>query len=235
MKSIVRSVFVMLISLNLMSQETDDKVKRKFRGPIWTTHAEDTDIVGVSLSFFGSHYSTDMGNNRTFGLRVEPSPFSIFEFLFDNTLLSSDEEKFNKRINNPANQQIYGINISTGTSEDLDVYGVSVVALGQYYHRANGLMLAVVNKIEKANGLIVGAGGNAVYRGNGVMISSVWGNGANYFNGVQISAFNTIVKNGAGIQIGLWNQAKKFRGIQIGLWNENDKRSLPIINWQFKG
>lgn len=178
------SVFVMFLGFNSMSQEINKKEKTKFRAPFWTTHAENTDIVGVSLSFFGSHYSANMGNNRTFGLRLEPSPFSVFEFLFDNTLLASDDKKFNKRISSPANQQIYGINVSTGTSEDLDVYGVSVVGLGQYYHKANGVMLAGVNKIEKANGIIIGSGGNGVYKGNGIMVASVWGNGTNYFNRV---------------------------------------------------
>ena len=37
-----------------------------------------------------------------------------------------------------------------------------------------------------------------------------------------------------GVQIALFNKSSDMRGIQIGLWNMNGKRSLPLINWQFK-
>ncbi|NQY29924.1 MAG: hypothetical protein HRT69_10670 [Flavobacteriaceae bacterium] len=234
MKNLGLCIILMLIGLSSMSQEMNKKVKRKVKMPFWVTHVEDTDILGVSFSFFPSNYSDNMGGNRTFGIRIEPTPISLLEFMFGRPLLSRTEEIYDSKLGLPANQQVYGFNFSTGTSEDIDLYGVSVIGLSQYYHRANGLMLAGVNQIEKANGLIVGVGGNGVYRGNGVMLASVWGNEANYFNGVQVSAFNAILKKGTGVQIGLWNSAKNFRGIQIGFWNKNDKRSLPIINWNFK-
>jgi hypothetical protein len=32
----------------------------------------------------------------------------------------------------------------------------------------------------------------------------------------------------------MFNKTLDLRGIQIGLWNKNGKRSLPLINWQFK-
>ena len=79
---------------------------------------------------------------------------------------------------------------------------------------------------------MMGVIGNEVYSGNGMMISGVV-NYAQQFNGMQISLSNHINNRGAGLQIGLFNRAKNFRGIQLGLWNKNDKRSLPIINWQF--
>jgi hypothetical protein len=37
-----------------------------------------------------------------------------------------------------------------------------------------------------------------------------------------------------GIQIGLINSAVDLKGLQIGLWNKNQKRSMPIINWNFR-
>jgi hypothetical protein len=37
-----------------------------------------------------------------------------------------------------------------------------------------------------------------------------------------------------GVQIGLINKSKKLKGLQIGLWNVNQKRKLPLINWNFK-
>ena len=37
-----------------------------------------------------------------------------------------------------------------------------------------------------------------------------------------------------GLQIGVVNKSKNLRGIQIGIWNVNQKRRLPLINWNFK-
>ncbi len=53
-------------------------------------------------------------------------------------------------------------------------------------------------------------------------------------NGVVISGLVNVVKKGSGLQISIVNYAKQFKGIQFGLWNRNEKRSLPIVNWNFK-
>ncbi|KAA6303082.1 MAG: hypothetical protein EZS26_000685 [Candidatus Ordinivivax streblomastigis] len=52
-------------------------------------------------------------------------------------------------------------------------------------------------------------------------------------NGFAISAIgnNDIQCNGA--QVGLFNTCSDLRGFQFGLWNKNQKRALPIINWNF--
>jgi hypothetical protein len=38
----------------------------------------------------------------------------------------------------------------------------------------------------------------------------------------------------SGLQIGIVNKSKNLRGIQIGIWNVNQKRKLPLLNWNFK-
>jgi hypothetical protein len=50
----------------------------------------------------------------------------------------------------------------------------------------------------------------------------------------MISGVFNKTKKGNGVQIGLVNMAKEMRGVQIGLWNVNQKRKLPLINWNFK-
>lgn len=50
-----------------------------------------------------------------------------------------------------------------------------------------------------------------------------------FFNNVE-----KVSEKFVGVQIGAVNQAKKLKGIQFGLWNVNEKRSLPIFNWNFK-
>ncbi len=37
-----------------------------------------------------------------------------------------------------------------------------------------------------------------------------------------------------GLQIGVVNKAKRLRGIQLGIWNINERRKLPLINWNFR-
>jgi hypothetical protein len=34
-----------------------------------------------------------------------------------------------------------------------------------------------------------------------------------------------------GLQIGIFNTSKHTKGVQLGIWNKNEKRKLPIINW----
>jgi hypothetical protein len=53
------------------------------------------------------------------------------------------------------------------------------------------------------------------------------------FGGVQVSCFNNSKKM-KGLQVGLVNKSEHLRGIQLGLWNVNEKRKLPLINWNFK-
>ena len=52
-------------------------------------------------------------------------------------------------------------------------------------------------------------------------------------NGIGIAVIGNFDTEVNGTQIGLFNKANKLKGIQIGLWNTNEKRRLPIINWNF--
>lgn len=217
--------------------QTERVEERKFRFPVWITHSKNTDIVGLSLGAFPTDYNNDLLHvTRTFGVRLEAFPLSPFYFLAPRSPLSNSEDAYNFVMKKSATQQVYGLNLSTGTFETIDAYGISITGFMHYSRKNNGLSLAgLTNSIERANGLIIACGGNTTFKGNGIMVSTVWGNGSNYFNGIQISAENYIFKKGRGMQIGVFNKAENFRGIQLGIWNKNDKRSFPIINWQFKG
>ncbi|MBO9684861.1 MAG: hypothetical protein J7502_19685 [Flavisolibacter sp.] len=80
------------------------------------------------------------------------------------------------------------------------------------------------------NGITVGTVAQLMGRVNGVSFSAI--SFAEVHNGIQLGIFNQTYKMN-GFQIGFMNNSKKTRGIQIGLWNRNEKRSLPIINWNF--
>jgi len=209
---------------------------RKLRLPLWTTYSKHTDIVGVSVGVVPKNLTKDESLTRTFGLRIEAFPLSVFYFLAPRGPLSITEEEFVKTLKkDDLTEKIYGFNLASGSFENINVTGISVTGFIHYSKRHNGIAMAgLINQVESANGIVAALGGNGVFRGNGIMISSVWGNGAAYFNGLQISAENVIGTKGSGVQIGLFNSAKNFKGLQFGLWNKNDKRSLPILNWQFK-
>ena len=68
---------------------------------------------------------------------------------------------------------------------------------------------------------------------HGVTISGI-SNFAYIMKGVSIAGLRNRATYARGIQIGLFNKATEMRGFQFGLWNTNGRRSLPIINWQFK-
>lgn len=232
MKKYVLIVLIIATSFQLSGQEVEEK--RKFRLPVWITHIKNTDIAGLSLGFFPTDLSDEEKLTRTFGVRVEAFPLSFLYFLAPRTPLSRNNEDYTSKLNGSVTQQIYGLNLSTGTFENIDAYGISLTGFMHYSRKNNGIAIAfLTNTIERANGLVVGFGGNGVYQGNGIMLGGVFGNAAMRFNGIQISTENYILEKGAGVQIGIYNKAKNFKGIQIGFWNKNDKRSLPIINWQF--
>ncbi|TGV03150.1 LA_2272 family surface repeat-containing protein [Flavivirga rizhaonensis] len=235
MKKLVCIITILLVNLNVTGQN-DSIVNRKLRFPIWTTHSKNTDIVGVSFGAFPTDYNDKDKLTRTFGVRIEAFPLSPFYFLAPRTPLSTNEIAYKKYMEGTGiTQQIYGLNISTGTFEGIDSYGISLTGFMHYSRKNNGIAMAgLTNSIERANGIIASFGGNEVYQGNGLMITTVWGNAAKHFSGIQISAENYILEKGRGLQIGVFNKAKNFRGLQLGLWNKNDKRSFPIINWQFK-
>lgn len=83
------------------------------------------------------------------------------------------------------------------------------------------------------NGINISGIATATGKMNGVSMSLLY-NGSGIVNGVSIGIIgnNTIQSN--GLQIGLFTTTKRLRGIQIGLWNKNEKRSLPIFNWNFR-
>lgn len=97
----------------------------------------------------------------------------------------------------------------------------------------NGLNISAFSATNKCNGVSIAPVFNGSVVSNGLQIGSL----ANYSargNGVQIGISN-VSDDLHGIQIGLFNKTENQRGIQLGLWNRNAKRSLPFINWQFKG
>lgn len=98
------------------------------------------------------------------------------------------------------------------------IYGLSLSALGTVCDC-------------NVNGISVGTVGQVQYKVNGISFSAI--SFAQVHNGLQLGVFNYTYKMN-GIQIGFINTSMRTRGIQIGFWNKNERRSLPLINWNFR-
>ena len=192
-------------SQDIWNIELDKKI-------IGTFHTEDTVINGFSFGIYSG--VSDKRNVKTNGLRLETPGIGMISFMGNG--VSSATEPFSLK-NYKFSEVINGLNISTGSWCECNYNGFTIGLVGQYGKLGNGISLA--------------GGWNLIDKQNGIQLAFI-ANNSYYMNGVQISAFNNI-SNGSGLQIGIINRSKKFKGIQIGLWNINQKRSLPIMNWNF--
>lgn len=227
MKKTVTILAFLIMSTYLMSQN------QKLRPILWTTHSKNTDVLGMSIGILPKEVFKDTTLTRTFGIRLEAPGIGLLFPLIPYSPISQDIESFNHKMNNKPNEIVFGLNISSGSTNQTEIHGVSLALVGQYLYKINGITLAGFGNItERYNGITISGIGNDSFKTNGIAASFIT-NSSQHFNGIQISAQNYIKAKGTGIQIGLSNKAKNFKGIQIGLWNKNNKRSLPIINWNF--
>src|SRR5690554_7685694 len=96
----------------------------------------------------------------------------------------------------------------------------------------NGLIVSPFGTFtDQVNGLSFSLWMSMGKKINGVSINLLW-NFYEKMNGISIGLVNQTAETN-GLQIGLVNKSLKLKGIQLGFWNKNEKRSLPIINWNF--
>lgn len=102
-----------------------------------------------------------------------------------------------------------------------------------YSERINGLNISGTGTAGAydINGISIGVVGHAVKRVNGISVSTL--NFALQHNGIQLGIFVNESYKMRGIQLGAFNKSSRTKGIQIGFWNVNEKRKLPLINWNF--
>lgn len=102
--------------------------------------------------------------------------------------------------------QINGVSLSlTGTvNTELAMRGLAINPVGSYYKKLRGVNIA----------------------GLAALVADA--------RGVNIGLFGNMCDRMNGLQMGLFNNARRLKGIQIGLWNVNQKRRLPLVNWNFK-
>lgn len=121
----------------------------------------------------------------------------------------------------------------------IDNWGINDIGsdpLPDKMNKINGMQLSIVNmEPTVTNGLELSLSSNISAPSviNGMAVSPLY-NFHHTANGVVISPLANVSQKCRGVQVALINVCKNSRGIQIGFWNENEKRKLPLINWNFK-
>jgi hypothetical protein len=113
-----------------------------------------------------------------------------------------------------------------------DYYEINGWALAPFLASKNfkGFGVGISNKFNNLYGMQLGVF-NVVGKKKGVQLGLIKNFSINS-KGLQLSSFN-MSKDISGVQIGLINVAEKTHGFQFGLLNINEKRWMPIINWNF--
>ena len=97
----------------------------------------------------------------------------------------------------------------------------------------NGILLAVFGTFsDQINGISCSAWMSSNRIVNGLSFNLLW-NIQQTINGAVIGIANTTIKT-YGVQAGLYNKSVKLKGFQFGIWNVNEKKTLPLVNWNFK-
>lgn len=175
---------------------------------------------GIAFGIMDDYQS----NQKINGINLQANPISLIYPILPKALPVPSQDRATVTVN--------GLHISTGGM--MDGNKLNGVGISMYHHAriTNGFSFSFYNNTSGIlNGLHVSWLNNDAETGNGVLIAM--SNSAENFNGIQLGAVNEN-DTGKGLQIGVVNKAKRFKGIQIGLWNINEKRKLPIINWNFK-
>ena len=190
------------------------------RFPIWTFHEKNVNIHGISVGLFSTFISER--NTNTNGIKLELIGLGIF------APMMPDYPEFG----NQRSEKINGMTLSTlGIVCDCLTNGISA-GFGQITYQVNGVSFAMfMNWTHIQNGIML-SGFSFSHTMNGLQLGFI--NGSSEVNGAQIGFLINSSEKTKGLQIGLFNKSDNLSGIQIGIWNENQKRKLPLVNWNLK-
>ena len=205
--------------------------KRKNYFPIWTFHQDSINIHGISVGLWS--FNSEPRFTNTNGIKFELIGVGIGIPLIPRSPIVMTDSAFVKLQKEPLSERINGLNLSTsGTVCHCLTNGLTAGLIGQINFQVNGISTSLFMNFSQKNNGIMTALFNEAYYMSGLQIGL-----SNYgykTNGLQLGLLSNGSKEMKGMQIGLYNKSEKLRGIQIGLWNVNQKRKLPLLNWNFK-
>ena len=214
MKNII--IVLLLVTTVVASAQTE---KRRVRFPFGIFHTKNQTINGFSVgAYTGLDDGDEPRNVHSNGIRLEPIGAGIISPLIPYSPISTTEEAYQMSVYNAPSEHINGLNLSpAGTICDCVVNGFSAGVIGQINTKVHGVSASVfINFTEKHSGVQLAAF-----------------NESYLMYGLQLGLSNTGGRV-RGLQIGLFNHASNLKGLQLGLWNVNQKRKLPLLNWNFK-
>lgn len=229
MRTSITLITLFFFVLAISSYGQVDRRKNYF--PIWTYHQKNSSIHGISVGI--GTVRAERRYTNTNGIKIELIGAGIAIPLIPNSPVAQNDSAFIKLAQEPISEIINGISISaSGTVCDCLTNGINVGLIGHINFQINGITAALFMNFSQRHNGVQFAFFNETYYLNGLQA------GLNNFSyrtkGIQIGLLKNGSKKMKGVQIGLFNKSEEFRGIQIGLWNVNQKRKLPLLNWNFK-
>lgn len=226
----MRTCLPLLVLVIFYANTYAQDAPRKTHFPVWTFQQKNVNIYGISAGLIT--LEDGVRNVRSNGIRIEPLGLGIgFGFMGNDPIAKTDDE-YQKKMSEPLSEKINGFNLSpAGTICNCTINGISAGLIGQLGRQVNGVSISMINVFQLHNGLQMGATNDA-YAMHGVQMAMFF-NSAIKAKGLQISLLNNHAEKATGLQIALLNRTQQLKGLQIGLWNINQKRKLPLVNWNF--
>lgn len=223
----ITTILFLILTINSYGQVG----KRKNYFPIWTFHQDSINIHGLSIGLLS--FKSEPRHTNTNGIKLELIGVGIIIPLIPSSPIVETDSAFIELEKEPLSERINGLNLSaSGSACHCLTNGLTAGFLGQIHFQVNGISTSLVmNFTQKHNGVMTALFNYAYYM-NGLQFGFL--NNGYKTKGLQIGMLSNNAHEMSGLQIGLFNKSKKLKGLQIGLWNVNQKRKLPLINWNFK-
>lgn len=223
----ILTFFLFIFSISSYGQVN----KRKNYIPIWTFHKDSINIHGISVGLWSINSEPRLTNTN--GIKIELIGIGIAIPLIPRSPIVETDSAFLKLKQEPLSERINGLNLSaSGSVCHCLTNGLTAGLIGQIHFQVNGISTSLyMNFTQKQNGVMT-ALFNDAYIMNGLQVGFY--NSGYKTKGLQVGILGNNADEMKGFQIGLFNKSNKIKGIQIGLWNVNQKRKLPLINWNFK-
>ena len=196
---------------------------------MWYSPSNATEVYGVMFNFFPRearfpHYAV-------YGVELNLNPVGFFapiwlavSGLFEPELY----EPYGTVDDLELPPSIYIYKTHSTVVDDLEwypltyvkkIYGLQITPMEVEPYILYGLDISLSGSFESA---IHGAGISLII------------NKQNIVNGLTVATVGNHNIRCRGVQVGLVNTCNDLQGVQFGLWNVNQKRKLPLINWNFK-
>jgi hypothetical protein len=178
---------------------------------MWYSPSNATEVYGVMLDVFPREES--FPHYAVYGVELNINPLGLFvpPILVFQSLdpamhrVEGTVESLERKDFSDYQKIIYGLQAGTmNVAEPYIIYGLDLSLVGSFESIVNGMSISLVM------------------------------NKQDIVNGLTVAVIGNHNIRCRGVQAGLINTCSDLKGIQIGIWNVNQKRKLPLINWNFK-